>query len=86
MSLRTQTRRCSRPVEVYTDTGQLVGIYTLLGDAPVRLDVPPGNSVVAFQSHGAMQQIRASVKEGEETLVPESLPEQLAPRASVSPR
>jgi hypothetical protein len=33
-----------------------------------------------------MQQIRASVKEGEETLVPESLPEQLAPRASVSPR
>jgi hypothetical protein len=75
-----------RPVEVYTNNGQLVGIYAPLGDAPIRLDVPPGNSVVAFQSHGAMQQVRAAVTEGEETLVPESLPEQLAPRASVSPR
>ena len=50
-----------RPVEVYTDTGQLVGSYVSIGDAPIRLDVPPGNYVVAIQSDGAMQQVRASV-------------------------
>ena len=75
-----------RPVELYTDTGQLVGSYAPIGDAPIRLDVPPGNSGVAFQSHGASQQVRAAVKEGEEAIVPESLPEPPAPRASVSPR
>jgi len=32
-----------RPVEVYTDTGQLVGSYAPIGDAPIRLEVPPGN-------------------------------------------
>jgi hypothetical protein len=75
-----------RPVEIYTDTGQLVGSYAPIGDAPIRLDVPPGNYIVASQRQGAMQKVRASVKEGEETIVPESLPEQPAPRASVSPR
>ena len=50
-----------RPVEVYTDTGQLVGSYVSIGDAPIRPDVPPGNYVVASQSDGAMQQVRASV-------------------------
>ena len=74
-----------RPVEVYTDTGQLVGSYAPIGDAPIRLEVPPGTYIVASQRQGAMQKVRASVKEGEETLVPESLPEQPAPRASVSP-
>ena len=74
-----------RPVEVYTDTGQLVGSYTPIGDAPIRLEVPPGNYVVASQSEERMQKVRASVKEGEETLVPESLPEQPAPRVPPSP-
>jgi hypothetical protein len=75
-----------RPVEVYTDTGQLVGSYAPIGDAPIRLDVPPGNYIVASQRQGAMQKVRAAVKEGEETIVPESLPEQPVPRASVSPQ
>ena len=75
-----------RPVEVYTDTGQLVGIYTAIGDAPVRLDVPPGNYVVAFQSDGKMEKIRAYVKDGEETIVPAARGEQPTPRASISPR
>jgi len=75
-----------RPVEIYTDNGQLVGSYAPIGDAPIRLDVPPGNYIVASQRQGAMQKVRAYVKEGEETIVPESLPEQPAPRASVSPR
>jgi hypothetical protein len=75
-----------RPVEVYTDTGQLVGIYASFGDAPIRLDVPPGNYIVASQRQGALQKVRASVQEGEETIVPEPLPEQPTPRASVSPR
>jgi hypothetical protein len=72
-----------RPVEVYTDTGQLVGSYAPIGDAPLRLDVPPGTYIVASQRQGAIQKIRASVKDGQETIVPESLP---APRASVSPQ
>src|SRR2546426_2089651 len=68
-----------RPVEVYTDPGQLVGSDAPIGDAALRLAVPPGNNIVAFQSHGALQQIRAAVKEGEEAIVPESLPEPRAP-------
>jgi hypothetical protein len=75
-----------RPVEVYTDNGQLVGSYAPTGDAPIRLDVPPGNYIVAFQREGALQKVRAFVKDGEETIVPESPPEPFAPRASVSPR
>ena len=75
-----------RPVEVYTDTGQLVGSYAPIGDSPIRLEVPPGTYIVASQRQGAMQKVRAAVKEGEETLVPESLPEPPAPRASVSPQ
>jgi len=74
-----------RPVEVYTDNGQLVGGYAASGDAPIRLDVPPGTYIVASQRQGALQKVRATVKGGEETIVPESLPEQPAPRASVSP-
>src|SRR5882672_6429349 len=31
-----------RPVEIYTDYGQLVGSYAPIGDAPIRLEVPPG--------------------------------------------
>ena len=75
-----------RPVEVYTDTGQPVGSYAPIGDAPIRLDVPPGNYIVAFQRQGALQKVQAYVKGGQETIVPESLPEQPAPRASVSPQ
>ncbi len=75
-----------RPVEVYTDNGQLVGIYPSIGDAPIRLDVPPGNYIVAFQSDGRMQKVRAYVKEGEETIVPAALVEQTAPHVSVSPQ
>ena len=74
-----------RPVELYTDNGQLVGSYAPTGDAPIRLDVPPGNYIVASQRQGALQKVQAHVKDGEETIVPESLPEQPAPRASVSP-
>ena len=75
-----------RPVEVYTDTGQPVGSYAPIGDAPIRLDVPPGTYIVASQRQGALQKVRTSIKDGQETIVPESLPEQPAPRASVSPR
>jgi hypothetical protein len=75
-----------RPVEVYTDTGQLVGSYTPTGDAPLRLDVPPGTYIVAAQRQGALQKVRASVKEGEQTIVPEVLPEPPAPRAFVPQR
>src|SRR5207244_3086450 len=62
-----------RPVEVYTDTGQLVGSYAPTGDAPLRLDVPPGNYIVVSQRQGALQKVRVSVKDGQETIVPESL-------------
>jgi hypothetical protein len=74
-----------RPVELYTDTGQLVGSYAPTGDAPLRLDVPPGTYLVASQRQGVLQKVRASVKEGEQTIVPEALPEPSAPSASVSP-
>jgi hypothetical protein len=74
-----------RPVQVYIDTGQLVGSYAPIGDAPIRLDVPPGNYIVASQRQGILAKVRASVKDGEETVVPASLPEQAAPHAPVSP-
>ncbi|TMA61130.1 MAG: hypothetical protein E6J80_01025 [Deltaproteobacteria bacterium] len=75
-----------RPVDLYTDNGQLVGSYAPTGDTPIRLDVPPGTYIVAAQRQGALQKVRASVKEGEQTIVPEALPEPLTPRASGSPR
>jgi hypothetical protein len=75
-----------RPVEVYSDTGQLVGSYAPTGDAPIRLDVPPGNYIVASERQGALQKVQAAVKEGQETVVPESLPEPPALRASISPQ
>ena len=64
-----------RPVEIYTDYGRLVGSYAPIGDAPIRLDVPLGNYLVVSQRQGALQKVRASVKEGGETIVPEPLPE-----------
>ena len=75
-----------RPVELYTDTGQLVGSYAPIGDAPIRLDVPPGTYIVASQRQGAIQKVRAYVKDGQETIVPDSLLEQPAPRAALSPQ
>ena len=75
-----------RPVELYTDTGQLVGSYAPIGDAPIRLDIPPGTYIVATQRQGAIQKVRVYVKDGQETIVPESLLEQPAPRASLSPQ
>jgi hypothetical protein len=76
-----------RPVEVYTaDTGQLVGSYAPVGDAPLRLDVPPGSYIVASQRQGVLQKVRASVKDGEQTIVPEAPLEPPAPHMLASPR
>ena len=76
-----------RPVELYTaDTGQLVGSYAPVGDAPLRLDVPPGNYIVASPRQGVLQKVLASVKDGEQTIVPEAPPEPPAPQMRVSPR
>jgi hypothetical protein len=75
-----------RPVEVYTDTGQLVGVYATFGDAPIRLEVAPGNYIVAFQSDGKMQKRQASVKDREQTIVPEAPSEPPAAQMLVSPR
>jgi len=75
-----------RPVELYTDTGQLVGSYATVGDAPLRLDVPPGNYIVVSQRQGALQKVRASVKDREQTIVSEAPPEPPAPHMLVSPR
>jgi len=76
-----------RLVELYTaDTGQLVGSYAPVGDAPLRLDVPPGNYIVASPRQGALQKVRASVKDGEQTIAPEAPPEPPAPQMRVSPR
>src|ERR1051325_1481662 len=66
-----------RLVEIYTDYGQLVGSYAPIGDAPIRLDVPLGNYLVVSRRQGALQKVRASVKKGGETIVPEPLPESL---------
>src|SRR5262249_1079546 len=75
-----------RPVEVYTAAGASGGSYAPIGDAPVRLDVPPGTYIVASQRQGVLQKVRASVTGGEETIVPESLPEPPSPHVLVSPR
>src|SRR5262249_9968081 len=46
-----------RPMELYTENGQLVGSYAPLGDAPIRLDVPPGNYLVVSQRQGVLQKV-----------------------------
>jgi hypothetical protein len=75
-----------RPVELYTDTGQLVGVYATFGDAPIRLEIAPGNYIVAFQSDGRIQKRQASVTEGAQTIVPEAPPEPTTPPMLVSPQ
>ena len=75
-----------RPVELYTDAGQLVGSYAPVGDGPLRLDIPPGNYIVASQRQGVLQKVRASVKDREQTIVPEAPLEPTTPQVLVSPR
>jgi hypothetical protein len=66
-----------RPVELYATDGRLVGTYTnAIGDGPIRLVVPPGQYLIAAESHWARRMVRADVKDGLETVVSEEFLEQ----------
>jgi hypothetical protein len=63
-----------RPVELYSLDGRLVGASTNpIGDGPMRLVEPPGQYLIATESHGARRMVRAEVADGRETVVPEEL-------------
>ena len=63
-----------RPVEVYTDTGQLVGSYAPVGDAPIRLDVPPGTYIVGARHAGRLYRQEFNVKSGDSAFVEVVMP------------
>ena len=76
-----------RPVELYSMEGRLVGTYTNpIGDGPIRLVVPPGQYLIAAESHWARRMVRADVKDGLETVVSEELLEQAPVFSSSSSR
>jgi hypothetical protein len=76
-----------RPVELYASDGRLVGTYTNpVGDGPIRLVVPPGQYLIAAESHWARRSVRADVEEGRETVVSEELLEQATLFSSPSAR
>ena len=76
-----------RSVELYSTDGRLVGTYSnSIGDGPIRIVVPPGQYLIASESHWARRTVRADVKDGLETVVSEELLEQAPLFSSASPR
>jgi hypothetical protein len=66
-----------RPVEVYTDGGQLVASErNLIGDGPIRFALTPGHYIVASESHMRWRKIQVEIQDGRQTVVPESVIEQ----------
>ena len=47
-------------------------------DNPSRFDLPSGSYIVASESNHMFTKVRVDIKDGEETVVPESLIEQIA--------
>lgn len=68
-----------RRVRVYNAEGQLItGERNLVGDGPVRFDLPPGHYIVASESRMQLRGVQVDVQDGRETVVPESRLEQAA--------
>jgi hypothetical protein len=67
-----------RPVEVFTEQGRFVTSQCAPEDNPSRFDLPPGRYIVASESNAMLTQVRVEIKDGEETVVPESLIEKIA--------
>lgn len=66
-----------RPVEVYTDAGQLVASeHNPIGDGPIRLDLAPGQYIVASESHMQWRKVQVEIQDGRQTVVPEAVIEQ----------
>jgi len=62
-----------RPVKVYTEQGRFVTSECDTEDNPSRFDLPPGHYIVASESNDTFTKVRVDIKDGEETVVPESL-------------
>lgn len=66
-----------RPVEVYTDGGQLVASErNPIGDGPIRFALTPGHYIVASESHMQWRKVQVEIQDGRQTVVPESVIEQ----------
>lgn len=66
-----------RPVQVYTDGGQLVASErNPIGDGPIRFALTPGRYVVASESQMQWRKIQVEIQDGRQTVVPESVIEQ----------
>jgi hypothetical protein len=67
-----------RPVEVFNEQGRFVTSQCDTDDNPSRFDLPPGHYIVASESNDTSTKVRVDIKDGEETVVPESLIEKIA--------
>jgi hypothetical protein len=68
-----------RPVEVFNEQGRLVTSQCdTFDDNPSRFDLPPGHYIVTSESNDTFTKVRVDIKDGEETVVPESLIEKIA--------
>ena len=64
-------QRCA--VKVYTEQGRFVTSECDTEDNRSRFDLPPGHYIVASESNDTFTKVRVDIKDGEETVVPESL-------------
>ena len=67
-----------RPVEVFTAQGRFVTSQCVPEANPSRFDLPPGRYIVASESNNNFTKVRVDIKDGEETVVSESLIEKIA--------
>jgi hypothetical protein len=67
-----------RPVEVFSEQGRFVTSQCTPEDNPSRFDLPPGHYIVVSDSNDRFTKVRVDIKDGEETVVPESLIEKIA--------
>ena len=71
-------RNYRRPVEIFSEQGRFVISQCAPEDNPSRFDLPPGRYIVASESNNMFTKVRVDIKDGEETVVSESLIEKIA--------
>ena len=80
-------RNYRQPVDVYSVDGQVVAReHNSTDEAPIQFDLTPGRYIVASESHMQLRQVEVDVKDGRQTVVPESMFEHAPLLASTRPQ
>jgi hypothetical protein len=73
-----------RPIQLYDDEGQFLAEYndTPVNDDPISVWLPPGRYIVVSEAQWGVKQVQVEVQDGQTTVVPEPLLEQIPVAAS----